>query len=131
MNPTFLTLADVVAIHRDMIARYGGAAEIRDPLLLQSAVAQPQASFGGDFLHRDLYEMASAYLYHIVQNHPFLDGNKRTGGAASLVFLFLNGVKILVEEDVFAEMVLSVAMGKMDKASIATFLRDHAHSSRA
>lgn len=127
MDPLFLSLEDVVAIHKDQIARYGGAAEIRDPLLLQSAVAQPQASFGGEYLHRDVFEMAAAYLFHIVQNHAFVDGNKRAGAVSAVSFLYLNGFKVLVEEDGFEEMVLAVAQGQMDKKAIAAFLERYAH----
>lgn len=77
----FLHLDDVVAIHLDQIERYGGEAGIRDAGLLESAVAQARATFGGEFLHADLFQMAAAYLFHIAKNHPFVDGNKRTGAA--------------------------------------------------
>ncbi len=77
-EPCFLTLAEVIEIHVDQIKRYGGRQGIRDFGLLESALAQPEASFGGEWLHRDVYEMAAAYAYHICQNHPFIDGNKRT-----------------------------------------------------
>lgn len=83
----FLTLDDVQFIHRDQTTRYGGDPGIRDRNLLDSALAQPRASFGAEFLHAFPFEMAAAYLYHIVRNHPFLDGNKRTGAVAALVFL--------------------------------------------
>lgn len=78
MQPLFLDLARILRTHRSLIEYYGGAEGVRDVGLLHSAVAMPQASFGGAFLHQDLFEMAAAHLYHIVQNHPFLDGNKRT-----------------------------------------------------
>ena len=91
MSPTFLTLDEVLEIHRDQLARYGGAAGVRDLGLLQSALAQPQASFRGQFLHADLFEMAAAYLFHLVQNHAFVDGNKRVGFAAMHTFLLVNG----------------------------------------
>jgi death on curing protein len=68
----FLTLAEVIEIHADQIEHYGGAGETRDINLLSSAVAMPYASFPGDFLHGDIYEMAAAYAFHICQNHPFL-----------------------------------------------------------
>ena len=87
MDPKFLTLDDVIEIHGEMIARYGGSDGIRDKGLLESAVATPQASFGGDYVHTDVFEMAAAYLFHIVKNHPFIDGNKRTGAMAAFVFL--------------------------------------------
>jgi death-on-curing protein len=86
----------------------------------------PQASFGGQFLHADLYEMGAAYLFHIVQNHPFVDGNKRVGAAAAMVFLELNHVEVRVSNETLAETVLAVAQGKLGKAAIAEFLRKHA-----
>jgi death-on-curing protein len=126
VNPTFLTLAEVLEIHRDQINRYGGDPGIRDLDLLQSALAVPAAGFGGRFLHSDIYEMAAAYLFHIIQNHPFVDGNKRTGAVAALVFLALNDVVIDLEEDVFERVVWAVAKGEADKAAVTEFFRKHA-----
>ena len=90
----FLQVSDVLLLHSDQIDLYGGEHGLRDAGLLESAVAQPQAAAGGAYLHSDVFEMAAAYLFHIVQNHPFLDGNKRTGAVAALVFLDLNGIEI-------------------------------------
>jgi death-on-curing protein len=126
MSPIFLNLDEVIELHRDQIERYGGRAGIGDVGLLQSAIAMPQASFGGQFLHADLYEMGAAYLFHIVQNHPFVDGNKRVGAAAAMVFLELNHVEVRVSNETLAETVLAVAQGKLGKAAIAEFLRKHA-----
>jgi death-on-curing family protein len=89
VSPILLSLNEVVEIHRDVIERYGGSSGIRDMGLLQSAVAVPQASFGGEYLHTGLFEMAAAFLFHLVQNHPFLDGNKRTGAMAAFTFLWV------------------------------------------
>ena len=125
MTPDFLSLAEVLEIHRDQIERYGGKAGIRDLGLLQSALAMPAARFGGRYLHGDLFEMAAAYLFHIVRNHPFVDGNKRTGAVAALVFLSLNGMEIEAGEDIFEQTVRAVAEGKMDKSAIAGFFREH------
>ena len=72
--PLFLTLAEVIEIHTDQIQRYGGQAGLRDLALLESAIAQPEASFAEEWLHADRYEMAAAYAYHLCQNHPFIDG---------------------------------------------------------
>ena len=94
MQPVFLTLDEILAIHEDQIARYGGSLGVRDWGLLQSATAMPAVTFGGRFLHGDLCEMAAAYLFHLVQNHPFVDGNTRTAPASALVFLDLNGVEL-------------------------------------
>ena len=87
----------------------------------------PQASFGGQYLHKDLFEMAAAYLYHIVQNHPFLDGNNRTGAAAAIIFLAMNDIEIDADEDGLVELTLSVACGNSGKPEIAEFFRSHAH----
>jgi len=125
MAPDFLSLAEVLEIHRDQIERYGGKAGIRDLGLLQSALAMPAAGFGGRFLLGDLFEMAAAYLFHITRNHPFVDGNKRTGAVAALVFLSLNGMEIEAGEDIFEQTVRAVAEGKMDKSAIAGFFREH------
>jgi death-on-curing protein len=125
MGPLFLTLEEVLEIHRDEIERYGGTLGLRDNGLLESAVAAPQAGFEGHYLHNDLYEMASAYLFHLVQNHPFLDGNKRVGAATALVFLAMNGNEAKMTNQTLVDMVLAVAKGKMDKPAIAEFLRKH------
>jgi death-on-curing protein len=124
MAPKFLSLAEVLEIHQDQIARFGGASGIRDIELLKSALGMPPATFGGEFLHTDLCQMVAAYLFHLVKNHPFVDGNKRVGVVAALVFLTLNGFDVTAPEDELAEMVLAVARGEMDKAQIAVFIRN-------
>lgn len=126
MGPEFLDLGDVLRIHEDQIARYGGLPGLRDVGLLLSAIAVPQATFGRKYLHEDLFAMAAAYLFHITRNHAFVDGNKRTGAAAALVFLDLNDVEVLAREDALAELVLAVARGAKTKAEIATFFRTQA-----
>lgn len=123
MEPLFLSLTEVLEIHQDQVIRYGGTSGIRDTGLLTSALAMPSATFSGEFLHTDIYEMAAAYLFHLVKNHPFLDGNKRTGALAALVFLELNGWSFDAPEDIFAEMVLAVARGDLNKAGAAVFIR--------
>jgi death-on-curing protein len=127
VNPEFLSLAEVLEIHRDQIDRYGGSPGIRDMGLLLSALAVPAVTFGGSFLHADLFEMAAAYLFHIVRNHPFIDGNKRTGAVAALVFFSLNDIEIEADEDSFEKMVLAVAADKADKRAVTEFFREHAH----
>lgn len=125
IEPVLLGLDEVIEIHHDQITRYGGHPGIRDIELLKSAVAMPAAGFGEDYLHTDIYEMAAAYLYHIIRNHPFIDGNKRTGAVASIVFLLMNGIEVNAEEDSFERMVLSAAEGKINKAVIAGFFRNN------
>ena len=123
MAPLFLDIERVLQIHRSLIERYGGEEGIRDAGLLHSAIAMPQASFGGDYLHSDLFEMAAAYLYHIVQNHPFLDGNKRTGAGAAIIFLAMNGISVKAEEEGLVDITLRVASGQAGKKEAAVFLR--------
>lgn len=127
MDPVFLNLAEVLEIHRDQIHRYGGKSGIRDIKLLQSALAIPAAGYGGRYLHHDLYEMAAAYLFHIIRNHPFIDGNKRTGTVAALVFLEINDIEVDIDEESLEELVLAVAGGKEDKATVAAFFRKNVH----
>ncbi len=124
MRPVFLDLHEVIEIHRDQVARYGGRPGLRDMALLQAAVAVPQASFGGRYLHADLFEMAAAYLFHITQDHPFVDGNKRVGAVAALVFLALNGVEVRITNRALGDIVLAVAQGKVGKAALAECLRN-------
>ena len=128
MEPLFLTLEEVLEIHRDEIERHGGMQEVRDNGLLESAVAAPQSGFGEHYLHGDLHEMAAAYLFHLVRNHPFLDGNKRVGAATVLVFLSMNGVETTMANQTLVDTVLAVAKGKMDKPAIADFFRKHSRS---
>ena len=123
MVPVFLTLDEVLAIHQDQIMRYGGTPGVRDLGLLQSALAQPCATFGGQFLHANLMEMAAAYLFHLVQNHPFIDGNKRVGLVATLVFLEFNGKEIDAPDADLENLVLSVAQGQANKTAISSFLQ--------
>ena len=120
----FLSLEQVLAIHAEQVRRYGGGLGVRDLGLLKSALAMPQASFSGQYLHPTLHEMAAAYLFHLTQNHPFLDGNKRIGLAAAIAFLGLNDTWLESGPDELLEMVLSVARGEIGKPEIAVFLRD-------
>jgi death-on-curing protein len=119
----FLTLAEVIEIHTDQIHRYGGQARLRDVALLESALAQPEASFAGEWLHRDQYEMAAAYAYHLCQNRSFIDGNKVTALAAALVFLELIGITILDPRGRLKNAMMRIASGKMSKADLGKLLK--------
>ena len=119
----FLNLAEVIEIHSDQIARYVGKSGVRDMELLKPALGTPLATYGGEFLHTDIYEMAAAYLYHITMNHPFVDGNKRTGAVSAIIFLIINGYELNAPEDELAGTVLELAEGRLSKADIAIFLR--------
>ncbi len=90
----FLSLEDVLELHAMQLGSYGGATGIRAPDLLESAVMTPQASFGGQYVHSDVYEMAAAYAFHIAENQPFVDGNKRTALASALIFLDWHNIEI-------------------------------------
>ena len=124
-GPHFLELDEVLAIHADQVARYGGTGGLRDVGLLQSALGMPRASFDGHFLHPSVPEMAAAYLFHLVMNHPFIDGNKRIGLAASIAFLGMNALWLEANEDELTTFVLRVAKGELQKADVAVFLRQH------
>jgi death-on-curing protein len=118
----FLGLDEVLALHVDQIERYGGKEGVRDLGLLESAVAVAEASFGGDYLHATLPEMAAAYLFHIAQNHAFIDGNKRVAAAAMFMFLYLNDLELRCSEDELVELTLGVARGEITKAEVAVFV---------
>ena len=115
----------MLEIHRDQLERYGGSPGIRDSALLRSAIAMPSAGAAGEYLHTDLIEMAAAYVFHIVKNHPFIDGNKRTGAVAAFVFLDLNGVEVRIAEAELFDLIMAVAAGEASKSGIAEFLRSH------
>lgn len=127
MSVRFLSLAEVLRIHRSSIDTYGGDPAVRDMGLLESAIAQPRAAFGGQYLHEDLPAMAAAYLFHIISNHPFVDGNKRTGAGAAFVFLRMNDLKVTADEEEFTQVALDVATGKASKQSVADFFRRNTH----
>lgn len=125
-DPIFLSLSRVLALHREIIDIYGGSDGLRDRGLAESAVAQPSARYDGAYLHTDLFEMAAAYLFHLVSNHPFVDGNKRIGAAAAIIFLELNGIEIDADEHGLVEITLAAASGRTTKPEIAEFFRSRA-----
>ena len=127
----FLSLEVVIALHQRQLERFGGGAGLRDRGLLESAVAQPQASFDGAYAHEGLFAMAAAYLFHIVSNHPFVDGNKRVGLLAAQVFLDLNGVALEHESKAFYDLTMAVAEGRLGKAAVAAELERIAKSKPA
>ena len=129
MTPEFLTVEDVLELHALQLERFGGSAGLRDQGLLESGVAQPQMMFGGEFVHADLFAMAAAYLFHLVQGHAFVDGNKRVGLLAALVFLDINGISIEGDSNTLYELTLAVAEGRAGKEEIAGVLRRIAESS--
>jgi len=124
IEPIFLTLAEVIEIHKNQIENYGGQEGIRDISLLTSALAMPQATFHSLYLHKDLFEMAAAYAYHICQNHPFVDGNKRTALVTAVVFLDFNGISLDDPGEILYKTMMKVALGKIKKDHLARVFRD-------
>jgi death on curing protein len=128
-GPEFLDVEDVIEIHATQLQVHGGPTGLRDRGLLESAVAQPPSWFGGQYAHDGLFAMAAAYLFHIVRNHPFVDGNKRTGMLAAVVFLDVNGISIARPSEALYELTMGVAEGRIDKAAAAVELERIAKSS--
>jgi death-on-curing protein len=121
----FISLRQALKLHELSIDEYGGMHGIRDEGLLESALHQPAATFGGQFLHEYPFEMAAAYLFHLVSNHPFIDGNKRIAAAVANAFLFANGLVIAAPEAGYEALVMRAARGEADKPWIAAFLKEH------
>src|SRR5215472_16956495 len=125
MEPLFLTLDEVLEIHEEQIGRYGGSGGLRDAGALESAVATPQATFGGEFLHKSIPAMAAAYLFHLCQNHPFIDGNKRAGANAAVTFLLMNDWEPTFEQEELLEVVLAVASSGLSKQRLIEIFESH------
>lgn len=121
----YLILGEILEIHRQVMEQSGGFAGVRDVGALESAVAQPRMTFAGEDLYPTLVEKAAALGFSLIKNHPFVDGNKRTGHAAMEIFLVLNGHEINADVDQQFDVVLSVASGKIDRDSFLAWLRDH------
>ncbi|PYR20607.1 MAG: type II toxin-antitoxin system death-on-curing family toxin [Acidobacteria bacterium] len=120
-----LTLGEVVALHRAVIERSGGAAGIRDLGALESALAQPRASFGGTDLHASLPAKAAALGFSLTLNHPFLDGNKRTAHAAMEVLVLLNGSELVADVDDQERLMLALAAGRVTREELTDWLEQH------
>jgi death-on-curing protein len=116
-------MGEVLLILQDQIRRYGGAYGVRDHDLLSSALAMPGTTFEGQYLHKDLFDQAAAYAFHLCQNHPFVDGNKRTALASALVFLSLNGIELDDPHEALYELMMNVSAKGLGKADIAAEFR--------
>ncbi|MDE0444515.1 MAG: type II toxin-antitoxin system death-on-curing family toxin [Gammaproteobacteria bacterium] len=126
MAPTWLSQAAVLAMHERLLAEHGGTAGIRDPGLLDSALARPRQHHAyGD---PDPFDMAAAYAAGIIRNHPFVDGNKRTGFMSAYVFLALNGVRTTAAEVDVVRVVTLLAANEIDEAAFAAWLRDNSET---
>ena len=118
-----LTLEIVLEIHAEAISQFGGSHGLRDRALLESAIAAPQASFGGVSPFGDTVEVAAGYLFYLCSNHPFIDGNKRAALGACLVFLQLNGYTPAPDSDDWENLTLAVAAGALSRDEVTAKLR--------
>lgn len=125
----YLTLSEALELHRRIIGQSGGALGVLNLGALESALAQPRMTFGGRELYPTILDKAAALGYSLIQNYPFLDGNKRTGHAAMEVFLFLNDFEIQSPMDEQEKIVLQVASGELDREAFTVWLRDHVTAS--
>jgi death-on-curing protein len=121
----YLTLAEVLELHRLILERFGGPAGTRDQAGLESALAQPQMAFGGQELYPSLVEKASALGFSLVRNHPFVDGNKRIGHAAMETFLLLNGWELAAEIDEQEQLILRLAAGQLKRDEFTAWIASH------
>lgn len=122
---TYLTLEEVLAVHDNQIETYGGSHGIRDLGLLESALARPQSSFAGEDLYPDIFHKAAVFMQSIILNHPFLDGNKRTGTVATARFLFINEHNIEISEKLLVKLALKVAAKKITIEQLAKWLKKY------
>jgi len=121
----FLNKDTILTFHQDQLKRYGGKAGVRDEKLLESALAQPEASFGGEYVHKDLFHMAAVYGFHLCQNHPFYDGNKRTALIAMYTFLYVNGYQIVADKKSLFAVMMDLANGKVSKDALREYLKQN------
>jgi len=122
--PEFLDFDDVLELHARALASYGGSPGVRDRGALVSAIAQPESTFDGEYLHGDLFAMAAAYAFHIAEAQAFVDGNKRAGVLAAIVFLDMNGFRIHHHDDILYLAMIEVSQRTMNKAQRADMLRE-------
>jgi death on curing protein len=119
LDPEFLEVEDVFELHAESIERHGGDSGVRDQGLIESAVAVARQSFGGEYLHATIFEMAAAYAFHLAENQGFVDGNKRAGLAAAAAFLAMNGYDLIERDDRLYAAMLALSSKALDKAGLA------------
>jgi death-on-curing protein len=125
MATRFIPAELVLTIHADLLQRYGGQPGLRDSGLLESALAQPKMTAGGKEIHKTLFDKAAAYGFHVCNNHPFIDGNKRVAFVLMDIFLQKNGWEIISSEEEAYTTMMSLASGKLSKAQLAGWLKEH------
>jgi death on curing protein len=119
----FLTIEQVLIIHEDQVARYGGTSGLRDLTLLESALFRPQTTFGNEELYPTLFDKSAALMHSLVLNHPFLDANKRTAITSSIVFFEINGYRLYVSQDELVETTVQVATKQIDMEQLSAWFK--------
>ena len=119
----FLDKDAVLYFHADQIKRYGGSYGLRDENLLESALAQPQTTLKSKYLHKSIFEMASAYGFHLCKNHPFIDGNKRVSFIAMYTFLYVNGYELKMSEKEMYLLIMGVTDNSISKVELSKYLK--------
>ncbi len=122
-EPIWLTLVDIIALHAEQLAIFGGPEGIRDPGLLESAITRPINSW--NYGVSDLQALAASYAFGIAKNHPFVDGNKRAAFAAMMVFLRLNDVAFAPDPSLVTAVILDLAAGEIDEQGLARWIGDN------
>lgn len=122
---SYLTLEQILVIHENQIDNYGGSHGLRDLALLESAVFRPQSTFSGEDLYPTIFDKAAALIHSLIQNHPFIDGNKRTATASTIVFLINNGYELQVDNDAIVKVVLEIAEKKITLQNLSVWLKDN------
>ncbi len=125
MDIVYLTLEQIILIHEDQIDRYGGSHGIRDLALIESAVFRPQTTFSGLDLYPSVFEKASALLYSLVNNHAFIDGNKRTGTVSMIIFLAQNGFELTVSQNELEKFILEIITKKIGIEEICNWIMNN------
>lgn len=120
-----ITLDDAMLLHAESIARYGGGDGVRDMEGLESAISRPFATWGGENLYKDVYEQAAAIGESVIMNHPFVDGNKRTGLALIYAVLRLEGIKLLATQDEAYHFIVDLATGAKRFEEAVEWLKNH------
>jgi death-on-curing protein len=127
-EPVWIDERDALVLHDRLLALHGGAAGLRDEALLRSALARPRQHLA--YASPDVVDLAAIYTAAIVRNHPFIDGNKRTGFLAGILFLELNGFRFTASEEAATQAILKLADGNLDEAGYASFLRANSASQK-
>ena len=125
MATRFIPNRIVATIHSDLLQRYGGRPGLRDPNLLDSALAQPKVTVGGKFAHKTLFDKAAAYGFHVCRNNPVVDGNKRVAFVLMDIFLQKNGWEITASEEQAYSVMMLLASSKLSKTQLSRWLKEH------